>query len=116
MKDFKKLKIWQQGMNIVDKVYDMSEEIPNAEKFGITIQMTRSAVSIPSNIAEGSAKKSGKDYVRYLEMSLGSSFELETQSLIVERRGWIGERRITELIEMIRLEQKMLQSFIQKLT
>lgn len=115
MKDFKKLMIWQLGMDIVDKVYDAVPQLPQEEKYGMKSQMTRSAFSIPSNIAEGSAKKSQREYSRYIEISLGSAFELETHLLLVQRRKWVEEKMIAKLIEMIVVEQKMLQSFIRKL-
>ncbi|WP_139135180.1 four helix bundle protein [Roseivirga sp. 4D4] len=78
MRDFKKLKIWQSGIQLVEQVYQVTNTFPNAEKFGLTSQMTRAAVSIPSNIAEGGARNSQKEYKRFLEIALGSAFELET--------------------------------------
>ena len=115
MRDFKKLLIWQLGMEIVDKVYEIVPSLPSEERYGIRSQMTRSAVSIPGNIAEGSAKTSQKDYARYCEISLGSTFELETQLLVVQRRKWVEEEKVSELLVMISNEQKMLSSFIDKL-
>ena len=115
MKDFKKLKIWQQGMNIVDKIYDVIPHLPAEEKFGLRAQLTRSAISIPSNIAEGSAKRSQKDYLRFVEMSLGSSFELETHLLTVRRRNWMDEKLLDDLLSMISVEQRMISKFIDKL-
>lgn len=82
MKNFKELRIWQKGIEIAVKSYKATETFPEQEKFGITSQITRAGVSIPSNIAEGSSRKSVKDYARFIEISLGSSFELETQLLI----------------------------------
>ena len=82
------------------------------EKYGLGIQLTKSAVSIPSNMVEGGAKSSKKDYIRYLEISLGSAYELETQVLIAEILA-LGERDlIKNLLKDIGEEQKMLQSFI----
>ena len=107
--------IWQMGMEIVDKVYDIIPTLPHEEKYGIKSQMTRSGISIPSNIAEGSAKRSVKEYIRYLEIAQGSAFELETQSLVVQRRKWTRDEVITELIEKVRQEQRMLSRFIEKL-
>jgi four helix bundle protein len=115
MRDFKKLLIWQLGMDIVDKVYDITSSLPKEERFGMISQMTRSATSIPANIAEGSAKKSEKEYHRYAEISLGSAFELETHSLVVKRRRWVEEKLVDELLEMIKKEQRMLTKFIEKL-
>ena len=102
-------------MEIVDKVYEIVPSLPSEERYGIRSQMTRSAVSIPGNIAEGSAKTSQKDYARYCEISLGSTFELETQLLVVQRRKWVEEAKVSELLVMISNEQKMLSSFIDKL-
>ena len=114
MRDFKKLLIWQLGMEIVDK-YDLVPMLPQEEKYGLRSQMTRSAVSIPSNIAEGSAKRSEKEYIKYIEISQGSAFELETHTLSVQRRNWVDEKLILELLEMVRREQKMIVKFIEKL-
>lgn len=114
MKDFKKLLIWQLGMEIVDKVYEIVPLLPSEEKYGMKSQMTRSGVSIPSNIAEGSAKRSVKEQIKYIEISQGSAFELETHALVVHNRQWIDERLIFELLEMVRREQKMIVKYIER--
>jgi four helix bundle protein len=82
MKDFKKLNVWQKSMELVTSVYKISKEFPSEEKYGLTSHVTRSAVSIPSNVAEGSSRLSERDYFRFLEIALGSAFELETQLMI----------------------------------
>jgi four helix bundle protein len=115
MRNFKKLLIWQLGMEIVDKVYDIIPHLPGDEKFGLKSQLTRSATAIPANIAEGSAKKSQKDYLRYVEIALGSAFELETHSLVIQKRKWVPENLMGELLLMIEKEQKMISKFIDKL-
>ena len=116
MKDFKKLLIWQLGMDIVNKVYDVTVFLPSEEKYGIRSPMTRSASSIPVNVAEGSAKRSVKEHIKYIEISLGSAFELETHFLIVQRRGWVkDEKLIQELLEMVKHGQRMLTKFIEKI-
>ena len=84
MRNFKQLKIWQKGFSIAIKSINLTQTFPDKEKFGLSSQITKSAVSIPSNIAEGSSRTSEKDYSRFIEISLGSSFELETQLLIAE--------------------------------
>jgi four helix bundle protein len=112
MKNFKKLKIWQKGMGIVVLAYQLGKSLPPEEKFGLSIQITKAAVSIPSNIAEGSAKSSKLDYKRFLEISLGSAYELETQVLITELVGY-GEQDIRDsLLKEVDEEQKMIMSFI----
>lgn len=115
MKDFKKLLVWQVGMDLVDRVYDLAADLPSDEKYGLRSQITRSATSIPATIAEGSAKRSTKDYMRYLEIALGSAFELETHILVVQRRRWVGEEKLNLVMGMISREQKMLVKFIDKL-
>jgi four helix bundle protein len=115
MKDFKKLMIWQLGMDIVDKVYSIVPLLPHEEKYGLKSQMTRSSVSIPSNLAEGCAKRSVKEQIRFAEISLGSAFELETHSLTVQRRKWIDESLIIELLSMVQKEQKMITKYIDRL-
>lgn len=112
MKNFKKLKIWQKGMELVMSVYKLADQLPREEKYGLRSQMTSAVISIPSNIAEGSSRTSKKDYVRFLEYSLGSTYELETQVAAIEMLNF-GEKELTELIlNQIDEEQKMLQSFI----
>ena len=106
---------WQKGMQIVKLCFQFSERLPSEEKYGLRSQMTRASVSIPSNIAEGSSRKSEKEYAHYLDISLGSSFELETQLLICEQLK-IGDLELTEKLKKEIAEfQKMMYSFRQKL-
>ena len=109
MKNYKKLKVWQKGMEIVMATYNLANQLPAEERFGLRSQITRCAVSIPSNISEGSAKTSRKDYKNYLEISLG---ELETQILIIEILRFGDPGLIESLLKGVDEEQKMLQSFI----
>lgn len=112
MKNYKKLKIWQKGMDVVFDVYQLASQLPPEEKFGLMSQITRAAVSIPSNIAEGSAKTSKKDYKKYLETSLASAYEVETQILIIDRLN-LGVKDLRDkLLSQLDEEQKMLMSFI----
>ena len=115
MRNFKQLLIWQKGFQIAVKSIKAVSAFPKEEKYGISSQITRSAVSIPSNIAEGSSRTSMKDYQRFLEISLGSTFELETQLLIAEAANF-GEKEVQdELLKDIDEEQKMIMSFMSKL-
>ena len=77
MRNFKELKIWQKGIDIAVKTYQFTETLPSQDRYAIVQQMTKASVSISSNIAEGSSRKSEKDYSRFIEISLGSAFELE---------------------------------------
>lgn len=112
MRDFKKLKIWQKAMQIAVEVYRIAKVFPAEEKFGMRSQVTRAAVSIASNIAEGSAKSSDKEYKQFCERALGSSYELETQMLLAAQLGWTKTENI---MEEIMQEQKMLMAFIDTL-
>jgi four helix bundle protein len=112
MKDFKKLRIWQKGLQISIGAYKLIETFPKEERFGLSSQITSAAVSIPSNIAEGSSRSSERDYSRFIEISLGSSFEFNTQLLIADALKY-GNQTIREsLLQEIELENIMLQSFL----
>jgi four helix bundle protein len=111
MRNFKQLKIWQKGFSIAVRAINLTQSFPTQEKFGLSSQITRSAVSIPSNIAEGSSRTSDKDYSRFIEISLGSSFELETQLLIAEAVSYGSKEMLSELLNELDEEQKMLMSF-----
>jgi len=115
MRNFKQLKIWQKGFDIAVKSFKLTESFPKEEKFGLSVQITKAAVSIPSNIAEGSSRSSEKDYNRFIEISLGSSFEMETQLLISEVVNYGNAELRAELLKEIDEEQKMLISFSSKL-
>jgi four helix bundle protein len=100
-------------MEIVMVTYALAKLLPDNEKYGLRSQITRSAVSIPSNIAEGSAKTSKKEYKNYLETSLGSAYELETQTLIIDMLNYGEKDGINSLLALLDEEQRMLSSFIQ---
>ncbi|SHG22827.1 four helix bundle protein [Flagellimonas flava] len=109
--NFKKLKIWEEGMKIVDETYNFIRNFPDLEKYNLTSQLIRCAVSIPSNIAEGTSKSSEKHLNNYLETSLGSTFEWETQLIIAYRRKYIGENKFLHLSNKIEQLQKMISGF-----
>jgi len=115
MHNFRKLDIWLKSMDLVVEIYQLTNTFPNHEKFGLSSQMNRSAVSIPSNIAEGSAKSSNKDFARFLEMSIGSSYELETELTIASKLNYIGFDVFALLQNKIIEIQKMIIGFKNKL-
>ena len=115
MRNFKELKIWQKGIDIAIKTYEFTDSFPREDKYGIVQQMTRASVSIPSNIAEGSSRRSEKDYYRFIEISLGSTFELETQIIIAEKLNKGNQQLLQELKTEITDEQRMITGFQQKL-
>ena len=115
MTSFKRLKIWQKGMELVISIYNLSNKLPKEEKYGIKSQITRAAISIPSNIAEGSSRSSQKEFKRFLEISLGSAFELETQLLCIKKLELVPYNQINEILNTLNEEQKMINSFMKKL-
>jgi four helix bundle protein len=108
--NFKKLKIWQMAMEIAKLILDATDTFPVSEKFGLKSQMDRSTISMPSNIAEGSSR-TDKSFSHFLNISLGSSFELQTQLLLANHRKYITDD-YTNFIE-IKIEefQKATMSF-----
>ena len=115
MRNFRTLNIWQQGIQLVLDVYKLSEELPNEEKYGLKSQICRAAVSVPSNIAEGSSRPSEIEYRRFLEIALGSAFELETQLRIVQKLHMVSDDQIGNLRTSLETEQKMINGLISKL-
>jgi len=115
MKNFKELKIWQKGMDIAVQSYKLINTFPSAEKYSISAQINRAGVSIPSNIAEGSSRSSEKDYGRFIEIALGSCFELETQLLIAQRLQFADSTQLSNLLNEVSEEEKMLNGFLKSL-
>ncbi|MGB4575688.1 MAG: four helix bundle protein [Paludibacter sp.] len=115
MHNFKRLEIWIKSMNIVTEIYQITNTFPNHERFGLISQMQRSAVSIPTNIAEGSAKTSNKDFARFLEISIGSSFELETELIVSFNLKYIESAVYEDILNKISEIQKMINGFKNKL-
>src|SRR5687768_12413275 len=115
MRNFKTLKIWKLGMKIVMQTYQLTETFPKAEIFRLTSQMNAAAISIPSNIAEGSSRHSNKEFYHFLEISIGSAFELETQMMAAKFKGYGNQILINSLNDSLISEQKMLNSYMQTL-
>jgi four helix bundle protein len=115
MRNFKQLLIWQKGLQIAEKTFSLVASFPKEEKYGISSQITRAAISISSNIAEGSSRTSMKNYKRFLEIALGSCFELETQLLIAEAANFGEKEKRMKLMKDIDEEQKMIMSFMSKI-
>lgn len=115
MKNFKELSIWQKGMDIAVNCYKLTSTFPKEEKFGLISQITKAGVSIPSNIAEGNSRHSEKNYSGFIEISMGSSYELETQLLISQRVNFGDPELLKQTLADITDEQKMLRGFGNKL-
>ena len=114
MRNFRKYDIWLDGMDLVNAIYNLVENFPSTEKFALSSQITRSAVSVPSNIAEGASRSSEKDFARFLEIALGSAFELETQLLIANKRRYITIIEVNESINMLHSLQKRISALRKK--
>lgn len=115
MKNFKELRIWQKGIDIAVSCYKLTATLPSNEKFTIVSQINRAGVSIPSNIAEGSSRSSEKDYNRFIEISLGSCFELETQLIIAQKLQMGNQELLTQTLLDVQDEEKMITGFMSKL-
>lgn len=103
LKNHKDLEAWRQSIDLVDTVYRITKTFPHEELYGLVNQMRRAAVSIPSNIAEGAARNSKREFSQFLHVSLGSVSELETQTLISERLGYMDrEEALLRQIESVR--------------
>ncbi|NVK64419.1 MAG: four helix bundle protein [Flavobacteriales bacterium] len=110
MHNFKQLDIWRKSQDLCIRIYEATHDFPKEEKFGLQSQIRRSAVSIPSNIAEGTSRNSNKEVVRFIEIALGSAYELETQLMIASRLKYlensIFESLSEELISIIQMSIK----------
>jgi len=112
---FKDLIVWQKSMDLVIKIYQITNKFPKSEVYGISSQMRRSAVSIPSNIAEGRRRGSRKEYCNFLLIAYGSGAELETQAEIVKRLGFIDISSYNEISNLLTEIMKMLNSMLSKI-
>tara|TARA_R110002049_G_scaffold307520_1_gene508198 strand:+ start:7447 stop:7803 length:357 start_codon:yes stop_codon:yes gene_type:complete len=112
MRNFRKLEIWKNGIGIVKQVYLLSQSFPPEEKFGLRSQITRASVSIPSNIAEGCSRNSDIEFKRFLEIAMGSLFEIETQLIISQELDFISENELKYIFELLDKEAKMINSLI----
>ena len=115
MHDFKKMTVWKKGMKLVKDVYNATDPFPKTEVYGLTNQIRRSAVSIPSNISEGSGRSTDKDFKMFLHYAYGSSCELYTQILIALSLNFGMESELRNVLKEIDVFQKMTFKFIEKL-
>ena len=106
--NFKELLVWQKAMDLVSFTYKLTVNFPKEEKYGLIPQIQRCAVSIPSNIAEGSGRTSQKEFQHFISISMGSSFELETQILLAFSFNYISEMQLKEFESLINPVQKMM--------
>ncbi|WP_273004886.1 four helix bundle protein [Leeuwenhoekiella blandensis] len=115
MHNFQELKIWQKSMDITEQTYRLSAEFPKEEKYGLTSQIRRSAVSIPSNIAEGAGRNTDGEFKNFLGIASGSSNELYTQLILAQRLGLISEdEQLSNILKELEEVQKMNYTLIKK--
>ena len=112
MHNFQKLIFWQKSMNLAKEVYLLCHKLPQDEQFGLVSQMKRCAISIPSNISEGSGRNGNKEFNYFLGISIGSSCELQTQLILSEKLGLVDIESIQGLLASINEIQKMIYTFM----
>ena len=113
--DYKDLLVWQKAMDLASSVYEITRKLPKEELYSLGDQMRRAAVSIPSNIAEGKARNSDKEFNYFLGISKGSCAELETQLLLAERVGYLKHEEIENVLSLLTEIRKIVSVFQKKL-
>ena len=113
--DYKELQVWQKAMDLVVEIYKISKLLPKEEVYGISDQLRRSAVSIPSNIAEGQSRNSAKEFIQFLSIARGSLAELETQLLICIKVNMLSEDNIADAQNIITEIGNMIKGLMNKL-
>lgn len=111
MHNLKELKIWQKAMDLSVEVYKATSKFPKEEIYGLTSQIKRSAISIPSNISEGAGRNSNKEFIHFLGIANGSSYELQTQLIISNKLNLIPDETLESLLKPIEEIQKMTYTF-----
>jgi four helix bundle protein len=115
IKSFKELRIWQKGIEIVKDIYILTRKFPKEELYGLTSQMRRAAISMPSNIAEGFKRYHSKEYSQFLHITMGSAAELETQLIIAKELKMISEEELNIISEKLDHISKMISSLLNKI-
>ncbi|MFN0188255.1 MAG: four helix bundle protein [Bacteroidia bacterium] len=115
MVNFKKLVIWNESLLLTKEIYKLSADFPRDEKYGLTSQIRRAVVSIPSNISEGSSRKSRKEFSHFLDIALGSSYELETQLTIAQELGILEISEVSIILNKLNKIQASISSYNKKL-
>lgn len=111
MHQFKELTIWKKSRLFCSEIYTATTSFLSDEKFGLTNQLRRAAISVPSNIAEGSSRSSDKDFLRFLEIAIGSCYEIETQLLIASDLNFIEQEKLQLLTDQLGEITKMISKF-----
>jgi four helix bundle protein len=112
IKSYRDLVAWQKAMDLVTSVYQVSERFPGHERFGLVSQIRRAAVSVPSNIAEGHGRRTKSDFVHFLDVARGSANEVQTQLLIAERLGYVGQEASSVCVGLADEVQRIVNALI----
>ncbi|MFH6604578.1 four helix bundle protein [Maribacter algicola] len=112
MRNFRELEVWKDARRLVKEIYLITKQLPQEEKYGLISQINRCVISIPANIAEGSSKYSQKDFVRFLQISLGSAYELESHLILCADLEFIKYEEISPVIDELQILQKRIASLI----
>ena len=115
MQDFKKLEVWQLAHGLTLGVYRLTKAFPHDERFGLTDQMRRAAISIESNLAEGAGRGGDADFARFVQIAFGSACELECQLLLARDLNHAGGQQLPELLESLERVKRMLSGLLRKL-
>ena len=116
MKSFRDLIAWQKSMTLVTQIYSITRDFPDDERFGLTSQIRRSAVSVPSNIAEGYGRNSTRDYVRFLQIASGSLYELQTQLEIGSNLGYLAGQNFQTALDSSNEVGRILSGLIRSIS
>jgi len=111
---YKQLKIWQAGIELVKNVYELTKNFPREEAYGLSSQLRRASVSVPSNIAEGFKRNHNKEFAQFLHVAIGSVAELETQVIIAHEIGFIKKSDLENITEKIDHISRMISSLLKK--
>jgi len=115
MRNFRTLNVYHQAIAFATAIYQTTESFPSKEKYGLISQLQRAAVSIPSNIAEGSSRRTSADFARFLDIAIGSAFELETQLTIAHNIGYLNTETLQKLLEELTSIQKQTNQLRKKI-
>ncbi len=112
MKNFKELEVWQKAVKLATETYRLTESLPRAEQFGLTIQARRAAASVPANIAEGWGRGSTREYIQFLLIARGSLMELETHLIIARQLNYLVQEELASVQKQIEEVGKMLNALV----
>ncbi|NCO59494.1 MAG: four helix bundle protein [Deltaproteobacteria bacterium CG_4_8_14_3_um_filter_51_11] len=116
VKNYRELIVWQKAMDLVEMIYQVTRQFPKEELYGLTSQIRRAAVSIPSNIAEGQARQSTAEFRNFLSIAQGSRAEVETQLMIAQRLGYVPQQQAEQILNLSEEIKRMVYSLTAKLS